>query len=495
MNVLLTMVGLHDPFSPGVDGQDHAGPILTLLNERQYSKVILFSNKFVQARCEKTKKEIEKRFGFDTEIREFIIDDPTDYVSLLREMRRHYQEISSDIGAKNEYYICVTSGTPHMHACWVLLAASGEIPAHILNVRNKKFVSKERPLIEDIDYTNKAFPKVTARATRMEIPVENKDINAIIEKHGIIGDHPDFKKALEYATTIGESSSPALLLGETGTGKELFAHYIHDLSERADKPFVPVNCAAIPENLVESILFGHTKGSFTGATSAKKGKFEIADGGTLFLDEIGELPLAVQAKLLRVLEDGVIEIVGAEKTKKVDVRLIAATNRDLKEMILNDEFRADLYYRINIGVINIPTLRERVTDIPKIAIHVLANLTYLRKQKSITPAALSFLQRQNWPGNIRDLRNVIERSVLLSRSEVIDVNDIALLDPIEQQNDEVKIPDIYEGFSMDSFIIEIKKELFKKAVEKSNGNKSKAAVLLGVSAQAVHQFYKTHFNE
>jgi len=288
---------------------------------------------------------------------------------------------------------------------------------------------------------------------------------------------------------LAPSQSPVLLLGETGTGKDLFARYIHRLSGRQREPFIAVNCAAIPEQLVESILFGHRKGAFTGAVDDQKGKFAAADKGTLFLDEVGELPLPAQAKLLRVLQDGQIEPIGHTKAHKVDIRIVGATNKDLRKMVRKGKFREDLYYRLNVGEIKLPPLRERRTDIPKLVLHVLDKINgSLKRQKRISSNALSRLQSHNWPGNVRDLENVIERSVRLCRRDVLEADDLLITEPITYADPLDALPEPYEGFSLDEFLGSARKQLLLRALDTTSGNQSQAARLLGITPQAVHKF-------
>jgi two-component system response regulator PilR (NtrC family) len=384
----------------------------------------------------------------------------------------------------------VASGTPQMHACWVLLAASGEIPAHILHIRPPRFVSKDRPLVSEVDLTSPDFPLVRAHIGEIETPYDiPEDLDTVVQQLGIVGDHPRMRKALEYGATLALSAVPILLLGETGTGKELFARCIHRLSGRPSERFVPINCAALPQDLVESMLFGHKKGAFAGTVRDQDGKFQAADGGTLFLDELAELPLPTQAKLLRVLQDGVIESLGARSSSHVDVRVIAATNRDLKLAIQQKEFREDLYYRLNVGEIHLPPLRERRSDIPKIALHVLDRVNAgLRKPRQLAPSALSRLQSHSWPGNVRDLENVIERSLRLATKDVLEADDLLISEPITATDPLARLPEPGAGFSLEEYLASARKQLILRALEMTNGNQSAAARLLGISPQAIHKF-------
>jgi transcriptional regulator with PAS, ATPase and Fis domain len=425
------------------------------------------------------------------EIREIQLEDPTDYFAILGGLRGHIHDITANF-RDSAFSISVASGTPQMHACWVLLAASGEIPARILHVRPPRFVTKDRPLVSEINLTADDFPTIRARIAAVGFSEWYAvDLDTTIKQIGLVGDHPAMKKSLETAAALAVSDVPILILGETGTGKDLFARMIHRLSGRPSDCFVALNCAAIPENLVESILFGHKKGAFTGAISDQSGKFDQADKGTLFLDELAELPVNTQAKLLRVLQDGLIEPVGAQKPHKVNVRIVAASNENIGRAIKQGKFREDLYYRLNVGQISLPPLRERRSDIPKIALSILdrINLT-LRVPKRLSQAALARMQSHDWPGNVRDLQNVIERSARLSRSEILDADDLLISEPVTSMDPLETLPVPHSGFSVEEYLGSVRKQLFMRAVEIAKGNQSEAARLLGVSPQAVNKFLR-----
>jgi DNA-binding NtrC family response regulator len=493
MEILLTFTGFHDPYAIGLIGQEEQpGPILSLLSCRSFDRVVLFSTPLMEKNTLATREALHSSFpGLAVHIRDLPLHDPTDYVAILRGLRSHLRDIY-DSAPQANYCIAVASGTPQMHACWVLLAASGEIPARILNVRPPRFVSRDRPLVSEIDLTVADFPTVRSNACDVEVPdIAPPDLNMVIRELGIVGDHFAIRKALEIGATLASSAVPILILGETGTGKELLARFIHRLSGRPKEAFVPINCAAIPAELVESLLFGHKKGAFTGATTDQIGKFDLADGGTLFLDELAELPPAAQAKLLRVLQDGIVEPLGARRPHKVDVRVIAATNRDLRKLTPRGEFREDLYYRLNVGEIRLPPLRERKSDIPKLALHILdrVNAT-LRRPKRLSPAALTRLQHLSWPGNVRDLENAIERSVRLARKELLEADDLLVSEPVTGTDPLAMLPDPHEGFSLEEFLSSARKQLILKALEAARGNQSEAARLLGMTPQAVHKFLR-----
>jgi len=306
---------------------------------------------------------------------------------------------------------------------------------------------------------------------------------------GIYVGSATLRHAAEQAGIAAGSDLPVLLMGETGTGKERFAHLIHRLSSRFPNDLMPVNCAAIPESLAESYLFGHMKGAFTGASSEKKGMFESADHSTLFLDEIAELRLEVQAKLLRVMEDSVVQRLGSTMPRKVDVRIIAASNRDLSNEVSAGRFREDLYFRLEVVQIKLPPLRERRSEISELALALLRRINQRRhKPRQLSSAALMRLERYDWPGNVRQLSNVLERSVLYSRADAIDADDLLITDDHPPKDPFAMLPEPSEGFSIEEYLGQVRKQLFLRALEACKGNQAEAAAMLGVSKQAVSKF-------
>lgn len=490
MNVLLTFTGFHDPYFLGlVDQDEQPGPILSLLSVRPFDHIFLFSTPNTSKITASTKDAISGLHPRTTiHVFDLNLDDPTNYRDILKGLRKHLPNITEDFPAA-KFFIAVASGTPQMHASWLLLTAAGEIPAHILHVRPPKFVTKDCPLVSELNLSARGFPSVRFEPEPANTGEDGGDAYAACGQLGIVGEHPAMQRALEIGAMLAPSDAPVLIFGETGTGKELFACFIHRLSGRPREIFVPVNCAAMPEELVESLLFGHKKGAFTGAITDQIGKFDAADKGTLFLDELGELPPPAQAKLLRVLQDGVVEPVGQSKSHKVNVRILAATNRDLRRLVRQGKFREDLFYRLNVGEIKLPPLRERRSDIPKLALSTLDRLnSSLRHPKGLTAEALSRLQSNDWPGNVRDLENAIERSVRLCRRDVLNADDILITEPITYADPLEALPTPYEGFSMDGFLGSARKQLILRALEATKGNQSQAARLLGITPQAVHKF-------
>ncbi len=302
------------------------------------------------------------------------------------------------------------------------------------------------------------------------------------EFKNIVARSAKMQEVLATVERVGPTNSTVLLAGESGVGKDLIAHALHHRSRRASGPFVKINCTAIPENLLESELFGYEKGAFTGAVASKPGKFELADKGTIFLDEIGDVPGAIQAKLLRVLQEREFERLGGTKTIKVDVRLVAATNRDLRAALEQGTFREDLYYRLNVVPISIPPLREHPEDIPYLVDHFVARFAPESGKTitGLTPAAMKVLQEFHWPGNIRELENIIERALALSNGPVLDVADIHLdVSPARAASTAAAFPP--EGMTLEQF----EDEIIREALRRANGNKSQAARLLGLSRNAL----------
>jgi DNA-binding NtrC family response regulator len=300
---------------------------------------------------------------------------------------------------------------------------------------------------------------------------------------GLIGRSPPLQALLEMIVRVAPTDSSVLVTGESGTGKELVAQAIHRLSRRAMKPLVVVNCAAIPETLLESELFGHVKGAFTGALQSREGRFKLANGGTLFLDEMGDLPLALQAKLLRVLQEHTIEPLGSSRTEPVDFRLIAATNRDLEQMVAAGTFRRDLFYRLNVVPLELPPLRERPGDVPLLVRHFLNKLSTGGRVRVAQPA-MDALSRYSWPGNVRELENLVERLVVLRGEGEIGVADLpeALRRPgaaPAPAGGAVTLTP--RGIDLYAVMEELEDRLISEALELTLGNKQRAAQLLGLN--------------
>jgi len=308
-----------------------------------------------------------------------------------------------------------------------------------------------------------------------------KQLKAKYKFDNIVSDNEKMQAIFTQVEKVADTDSTVLIYGESGTGKELIARALHYNSYRQDKPLVPINCGAIPEDLLESELFGHEKGAFTGATAQRLGRFELANGGTIFLDEIGEMRPALQVKILRVLQEREFERIGGTRTIKVDVRILAATNKNLEDLVARQQFRDDLFWRLNVIPITLPPLRERLSDIPLLVAHFIARFNAEKKQHltGITPEALQMLQSYHWPGNVRELENTVERIAILKGSGMImpeDLPEKIARPSLSRSVPGVNIPD--DGIDFDAMVEAFEKQLLMQALVKAGGVKSKAANLL-----------------
>lgn len=342
------------------------------------------------------------------------------------------------------------------------------------------------------------FKAIKERSKNVELEKKDREIRRLREekkrKHGVgrlIGDSRKMEEMIRKIHIVAQTRMNVLIMGESGTGKELVARAIHDQSPRRDMSFLPVNCAAIPEGLLETELFGHEKGAFTGAVAARQGLMEIADGGTLFLDEVGEMSLALQVKLLRAIEQKEVIRVGGSDVIRVDIRIIAATNQDLKAKVVGKTFREDLFYRLNVFSITVPSLRERREDIPKLAGHLLGEIAV---ENNVTPKPLSSgariaLLAYQWPGNVRELRNAMETASLIAGGESIEWGDLPpeILENILPPSPSGPIP-----LPSPRTLEEIEREAIVSALLETDGNKTQAAKMLGIGLRTLHRKVKEY---
>ncbi len=339
---------------------------------------------------------------------------------------------------------------------------------------------------------------------RKRLEEENRDMKLRYGFNGLVGTSHKMRELYRLIMNVAPAKTNILITGESGTGKELVAKAIHSESPRKDGPFVAVNCGAIPENLIESELFGYEKGAFTGANSAKEGLVELADGGTLFLDEITELPLNLQVKLLRFIQDRYFRRIGGREEKQVDIRLIAATNRDIEREVREGRFREDLYYRINVIRIDIPPLRERREDIPHIAMHFVEkyNRELGKNIKGISEDAMNCLVEYHYPGNVRELENAIERAVALEMDSLISVSSLppGIRDSTKVKKEvkpppspRIEIPP--EGVDLERLVAEYEKGIIMEALRKAGGVKKKAAELLGISFRSMRYKLSKYYGD
>jgi DNA-binding NtrC family response regulator len=528
---LFSFVDLKDPFSPSdIAGEDLPGPILSLIGARKFDFLFLFHTPHTRNNAVETEREILLRCpDCHVNLHQLPVSDPKDYSFVMAALTREVRKLVNEVRARNNY-VCVSSGTAEMRAAWFLLTALHVLPAKLLQVdaplfgqvnvkeivdtrdwqtvRNVlmpfRYTSPsplgERPNIEIVPAYKVArkpvpqdemFLDETDSNAGEEGPEEHMvpGLDAALQELGIHIGSAKLRYAAERAGVAAGSSLPVLLLGETGTGKERFAHLIHRLSPRSSREMVAINCAAIPKELAESYLFGHTKGGFSGAIADKRGVFEDADHSTLFLDEVAELPLEIQAKLLRVIQDGSFHRVGSTKLLHVDVRMVAATNRDLAQEVAAGRFREDLYFRLEVVQVKLPSLRERRAEIPELALFILRQINQRRlKPRQLSKEALARLEHYHWPGNVRELHNVLERSVLYAPKESLKAEHLQIEGNKGSIVNLSGLPEPFEGFSLEDYLNNVREGLIRRALETSGGNQAEAGRLLGMSRQAINKF-------
>ena len=386
----------------------------------------------------------------------------------------------------------------HPHTQVVILTGYGTVDSAIEAMNAGAFNFLQKPI--DLKVLRAT---VTSALERQALLLQNVNLRQQLdEKFGfanMIGRSKPMADLFQLIRRVAPTDAIVLITGENGVGKEYIAQAIHNHSQRNDKQFKPVNCGAITQTLLESELFGHERGAFTGATARKTGIFEQADGGTLFLDEIGEMALEAQVRLLRVLEEGEFNRIGSSQTVKVDVRVLAATNKNLEEAVKNNEFRADLFHRINVFRLRVPPLRERVEDIPLLVNHFMEQMSRRHKKiaTKIEAQALDYLIQQEWSGNVRELRNVMETAVILATSETITLADLST-DFFQSTNSPLMNESITESKTGNFFghvgmtMKELEKEAIIRALQKTNGNRDQAADLLGIGVRTLYRKLETY---
>jgi len=375
-----------------------------------------------------------------------------------------------------------TAAVVRPSAAVIMISAFANVDTAVSAIKQGIFDVIEKPVkMRDVK-------KAAARALETRrLVIENLRLRADLkgkeEMARIIGRAPAFREALAMVEQVAPVRSTVLLIGESGTGKELFANALHRLSPRVDGPLIKVHCAALAEGLLETELFGHERGAYTGAVTSRKGRFELAHGGTILLDEIGEISPATQLKLLRVLQEGEMERVGGSETLRVDVRVIAATHVDLAQAVAEGRFREDLFYRLNVITVEIPPLRERREDIPLLVQYFIEKYTKItgKKVKGIVPEALDRLQCWNWPGNVRELENAVERAIVLATGDLITEAEIASPDPKEP----AAIP-----FRVGQSLADLEREAIQRTLKAVDGDKDAAARILGIGVATLYRRLK-----
>ena len=368
----------------------------------------------------------------------------------------------------------------------ILLTAFGTIESAVDALKEGAFHYLTKPV--NVKELRVLVEKAAAHRSLVR---ENYELRATIDKRfgieGMIGESPDMQKMYDVIRQVGPTKATVLVLGESGVGKEVMARALHQTSPRAKKPFIAVHCAALPESLLESELFGHERGAFTGAVSRRPGRFEMANGGTLFLDEIGEIPLSMQVKLLRVLEQREIQRVGGNETIKVDVRLIVATNRDLEEEVAEGRFREDLYYRLKVVQVTVPPLRHRRSDIALLGHHFLAQFAAEngRNPPTLTREAIEALQAYHWPGNVRELRNIMENTFVFLKGDVVQPEDLP-----KTVKKSKEAPTEGLSFPLGLPLEEVETIYLTRTLASVDGNRTRAAEILGISRRTLQRRIK-----
>lgn len=474
--------------SLGPGPADLPGPVKTLTENEVFSEIHLLANyesRWTRAFC--------KWLGKEPHIHAITLENPTDYAAVYVAASGVLETIRGR-GPDADVELCIhlSPGTPAMAAVWVLLGKT-RFPATFFQTHKGRAWKTEIPFDITADFLPELLkhPDSHLQHLAAESPSEVQGFQ------NIIGDSPAIRLAVGRARLAAVRHVSILLLGESGTGKEMFARAIHEASLRKGKPFVAINCAAIPRELLESELFGHKKGAFTGAERDRPGAFDQAAGGTLFLDEVGECDPAMQVKLLRVLEpssgggpcDRVFRPVGSTSERSCDVRVVAATNRNLITEVKEGRFREDLFYRLAVISVTLPPLRERPGDIPKLATAFLDRVNREFRSdgagfsdKSISPSAMGFVKRHDWPGNIRQLYNAILQAVTMADGNVLERADfeVVVADPAGAALTAIDLP-LGDNFSLQRHLEDIHRHFLKRAMEEANGVKTAAARLLGIA--------------
>ncbi len=460
-----------------------AGPTASVLDARTFDAVVLLSN-YDEGESREYSEWLEDRGGSPIHLRIETLDDPTDFHEIVAAVERAIEFTHAEFGKEADLAAHISPGTPSMQAAWILLAKT-RFPAELIQSSVERGVRGVAfPFDLAAEYVPRALRRTDEKLERLTagLPPEAPEFAQIV------GRSPALSRAIARARRVAPHDTTVLIEGESGTGKELFARAIHAASRRSEKPFEDVNCGALPEGLVESLLFGHEKGAFSGADKRHVGHFEAAAGGTLFLDEIGELPLAAQAKILRALQEREIRRVGGSNPVKVDVRIIAATNRKLRAEVAGGTFREDLYFRLASGVIRLPPLRERQGDLTPLLDHFLAaaNEKFADQptfeQKTLSPQARNLLLRHEWSGNVREMQATMDRLVLWTPGAKIGVEDVReeLLQPIQGKTTDLLGRPLGKELQLPDLMAELAKHYLERALGEADGNKTKAAELVGL---------------
>lgn len=478
--ILISWIGRTDLRAVNESATIGFGPIAQAVDSIDFDQIILLSN-YPKDESEPYIQWLHQIKNIPTTLHHSELTSPTDFGEIYETALKAIDEYLTNTGKDVELTFHLSPGTPAMAAVWILLAKTKYSARLIESSKEHGVKVTDIPFDISAEFTPSILSRSDQRLEQLTagLPPEAPEFDNIIHRS------PSMQRLVAKARLAAPRSIPVLIEGESGTGKELLARAIHNSSPRSSKPFISVNCGAIPPELVESEFFGHKKGAFTGASNDRSGYFEAANGGTLFLDEIGELPLGAQVKILRALQEGEVTRVGDTKPVKIDVRIVAATNRSLLREVSEHRFRADLFYRLAVAVLNIPSLRERHGDISLLIDYFLEHddsITETGKQKKISSSARNLMLSHPWPGNVRELLNTLRRATIWTTGDTIQQEDIrdALFTLDFQPSEHVLNRSISEGFNLQDVISEVACHYLSRAMEESGGNKSKASKKLGL---------------
>lgn len=498
-DILLCWLGMTDLKAASGEAGIGLGPVAQALEANTYEEVVLLNN-VNRATAENYVIWLQQKTRSKITLKQISLSSPTNFGEIYQAACAVIADKREEHGIDADFVYHLSPGTPAMAAVWILIAKT-RFPAKLIESSREHGV---RIASVPFDISADFIPDLLRRQDKTieqlayGLSTESPEFNKIIHRSEVM------QRVILKARRVAPRSVPVLIEGESGTGKELFARAIHDASPRRDKPFITINCGAIPPELVESELFGYEKGAFTGATSVKTGHFEASHQGTIFLDELGELPKDMQVKLLRVVQEGEIKRIGSTQALKVDIRIIAATNRNLIDEVAAGRFREDLFYRLAVAVINLPPLRERKGDVSLLVDSFLEkinmesadepNYTY----KNISPAARNILLQHPWHGNVRELQNTLTRAAVWSVDEELSADDIKeALFPIPdyegKAKDSILDRSLEKGVNLPEIMKTVALHYLERGLAETAGNKTKAAEILGLSSyQTLNNWLKKY---
>ena len=495
---LITWIGATDLRAQQAASNIGLGPIAQAVADEKYSHIVLISD-YPEAGTKKFSAWLQGHSSAEITLHPVTLTSPTNFGEIHQAVTKVVSAIIKQYEDTVNLTFHLSPGTPAMAAVWILLAKT-RFPAKLIESSKEHGV---KTVSIPFDISAEFLPDLLKKSDQTLKQLAAGLPSAAPEFADIKYRSEEMQRVVGRAKRVALHSIPVLIEGESGTGKELFARAIHAASLRKDKPFIAINCGAIPKELVETELFGHEKGAFTGATTSRPGHFETANTGTIFLDEIGELPKEMQVKLLRTLQEGEVKRVGANKVRKVDIRVISATNRNLIEEVANDSFREDLFYRLAVAVLKLPPLRERVGDINLLINHIMENIDRESRNnpgtghKIISPSARNLMIKHSWPGNVRELQNTLTRAAIWSTDKEIsedDIKETILQVPDSSAGGEsILNQSLEQKIDLPEVMKTVAVHYLERALEKNHGNKTKTAETLGLpSYQTLSNWLKKY---